>query len=114
MPVSTPVQGAVDAINDSMGRYAPESLIPDVEGYLEHLPDVIEAYRDAVRGFADKLTQMPVHPDVAEALKDTIPGLDAVADAAREVLAVFKAKHGPDLERHYNPRANERASNVPA
>jgi hypothetical protein len=113
MPASSPVQNAVESIT-SMGKFAPEAVVPDVEGYLEHLADPITALSAALKTFADHLSGMPVHPSVAEAIKNMIPGLSASAEAAGEVFTLFKAKHGPELDQHYNPRPQERAWNVNA
>lgn len=109
--VSTPIQAAVEAIADNLGKYDPQKMVPDVHSYLGHLHEPIEALRDAIRNFAEKLGELPAESAVAEALKDMIPGLDSSVAAAQEVSTLFNTRHAEEIDRHFNPRRHEGAWN---
>lgn len=112
--VSSPqVEQVIEAINDTLGKFSPEKVVPDVEALLENLPKIADALSDAVKKLADRLTdELPVHSDVPEALREMIPAFGTMRDRSDEAYSVFKSRHAQELDQHYNPRAGEKAWNT--
>jgi phosphoglycolate phosphatase-like HAD superfamily hydrolase len=110
---SAPVEAVVEAIGTSLGSFAPESVVPDVEGLLENHHKIYEALTENLKKLAARLDdELPVHSDVAEGLREMIPALNTLGDQANEVYSTFKSRHEQELRQHYEPRANEKAWNT--
>jgi hypothetical protein len=110
---SAPVNQVVEAIGDSLGKFAPESVVPDVEALLENQHRIYEALQENIKKLASRLDdELPVHADVAEGLREMIPAFNSLIDQAGEVYSTFKSRHAQELDQHYNPRPSERAWNA--
>jgi predicted component of type VI protein secretion system len=115
MPASSPVERIIESINDSFGNFNPESVVPEVEGLLEHLPEIFEAFRSNLTKLTGKMEEdLPLNGAVPDAMRELDVPLAGLEDAAREVNTTFRRVHEADLKRHYEPRKVERKWNVDA
>lgn len=110
---SGPVEQVVESINSAFGNFNPESIVPDVEAFLENLGKVYEALADNLKKVAGRMDDdLPVHKDVGEAVREMVSPLGGLSERAADAYDTFKKRHAEDLRQHYNPRPNERAWNV--
>lgn len=110
---SAPVNAVTEAIGSSFGGFNPENVVPDVEALLENQHKIYEALQESIKKIAARIDdELPVHPDVAEGLREMIPALSSLGDQANEVYATFKTRHEQELDQHYNPRPQEKAWNA--
>jgi hypothetical protein len=110
---SGPVEQVVESINSAFGNFNPESIVPDVEAFLENLPKVFDALQENLKKVAGRLDDdLPVHKDVGEAVREMVPPLGGLSERAADAYGTFKNRHEKDLKQHYDPRPNERAWNV--
>jgi hypothetical protein len=115
MAASPEVARIVDAISDAFAGFKPESVVPDVEGFLAHFPEIFDALSDGLKKFSGQVeNDLPIHADVSDAINEMVPRFAGLADAAREVNSTFRSRHEQELDQHYNPRAGEKAWNVNA
>ena len=109
---SAPIEQVIEAINSAFGNFNPESVVPDVEAFLENLPKVFDTLMDGLKKVAGRLDEdLPVHKDVGEALRELIPPLGGLSERAEEAYTTFKNRHAQELDQHYNPRPHEEAWN---
>jgi histone H3/H4 len=111
---SAPIERITESVNDNLGQFTAEKLVPDVEGLLENLPALFsDAFTNALKAAADRMdSDMPVHSDVTEALREMVPVFANLAERATEAYEKFKTVHAEDLKRYHEPRTNEPAANV--
>jgi hypothetical protein len=112
MASSPKVDALTEAISTQVGGFDPESVFPDLDSFLENFYKVFESASANLAKFAARVEDMPVNAAVPEGIKDMIPTLDGLADAAREVFSTFKRRHEQEREQHLNPRPNEKAWNT--
>jgi hypothetical protein len=113
MPASPVIDRIVEAINDGFTGFNPESIVPDVEGLLEHLPDIFEALKSNLTKVTGRIEEdLPVNAAVSDAMREMDVPLAGLEDAAREVNTTFRRVHAKELDQHYDPRPNEKAWNV--
>ena len=114
MPASKSVETLVAAISEAFANFSPESIVPEVQGILEHSPEIFTAIADGWRKLAEKTQEeLPLSNTVSDEMLEMVPQINALADRARSVHITFTGVHHEDLERHYNGRTNEQMWNVP-
>jgi hypothetical protein len=107
-PASPKVQNLVEATDEAFSGFQPERVVPDVEALLAHLPEWFDSIGSNWKKFAEQAQgDLPVHPDVSEAMLDMMPHIQALSEAAGKVNELFRQRHADDLKRHYEPRAGE-------
>lgn len=110
---STAINAVTESIDNNIGSFRTETLIPGVEGFVENLPRLADALDEALNKLAAYLeNERPVHADVTEGLREMRVPIGALRDRASEVYETFKKRHKHDLTRHYEPRTGEPAANV--
>lgn len=114
MPAASPeVSRLVEAINDVFGAFRPEDVVPDVQGFLEHFPEVFDAIGSNWKKFASQVQDdLPINGEVSDAMFDMVPSVTGLSDAAKEVHKTFLRVHEQEIEQHENPRTNEKAWNA--
>jgi hypothetical protein len=112
MAVSAPVNSAVEAIESLFANFKPTHVMNDIDPMLEHLPDVVAALKRGITTMAERLDEQPVHPAVKDALRDLIPLVAGLEDAAKNPHEVFRQRHAQEREQHLNPRAGEKNWNL--
>jgi hypothetical protein len=113
MANSAPITAVTEAVSDAFGNFQPEKIVPDVENFLANLDQVPEAFAAALKKLAGRFEdELPIHPDVTEALREMIPMFNTLAERAREVNATFRSRHEQELNQHHEGRPREDAWNV--
>jgi len=113
MPASPIVERITEAIRDAFKGFAPEKVVPDVDGVMEHLVDIPDALAESLKGLASRLEDdLPIHAAVPEALRDLIPVVEGLRERFAEANTIFRREHEQELKQHYEPRAGEKAWNV--
>lgn len=96
-----------DAIDTAMGGFEPEN-VEDLGSWLEGLPGIYERLSGALTTVADRFVEeFPIHPDVAEHLREMASGAAGQQEYAAEAHGIFRTSHEADLDRLENPRAGE-------
>lgn len=113
MPTSPQVEAVVEAITSHLvSGFNPEKIVPDVENFMADLHRVPEALSDALKKVAAKFeSELPVRAEVADAVREMIPGADAMTEHAAEANTVFRNLHEQELRQHHEPRPGENAWN---
>jgi hypothetical protein len=113
MAASPQVTALVESVNDTLGGFTPEKIVPHVESLLAGLPEVWEAWSEQLKKLASRMEEeLPLDGAVPEAMREMIPHLDRLAEASREANQVFRSRHEQELNQHHNPRAAESAWNT--
>lgn len=101
------VQDLVEAINDIVGGYEPEDPL-ELEQFLRAMPDALAAFGTATARLGERLgADQGVHPSVGEAVTESGTAVAAAAGWLENGVAVLRAHHEHDLERHESPRPGE-------
>lgn len=113
MAASPQVETMIEAITDGFSNFKPEHVVPDLEGFLEHIPDLYVALSTEWKKLSGRVEdELPIDSRVPESMRDMTTVIDGLADSAREVFATFKRAHEQELDQHYNPRPGEAAWNT--
>lgn len=113
MAASPTINKLTEAVNDALGGFHPERLMPDVNDFFAGMPEVFGAWREQVQKVAGRLEDdSPVHGDVTDAMREMIPHLDRLQEAAEEAWRIFQSSHENDRKRYNEPRTNEPQANV--
>lgn len=85
----------------------------DVKGHLDMLHELPLQAAAAIRVLTERLAaDYPIDHQVIDAMQQVYETLLAATGPAEEVAAVFSAVHADDINRHLQPRTNERLWNV--
>lgn len=105
--MSNVVDAVTDAIGHNIGSYEPEN-VDDLGGFLAALPELYEALASSLTRVADRFAdELPVHPDVAEHIRELASQAAGQHEYAGEAYGLFRSRHDDDLERLENPRPGE-------
>lgn len=113
MASSAVINRIVEEINAAFGGFRPERLMPDVENFLENLPEVFKTINEQLQKVSGHMeSDMPVNGAVSDALNEVRPHMDRAAEAAEEAFETFKRVHEDDRKRYHEPRTQEHRANV--
>lgn len=105
---SQQVQNITQAITDVFANFNPEKIVPDFENFISDLHLVPEALAEALKKFAARIeSEWPVNNQVADAVREMVPGAIQMGEAAGEANTQFRSLHQQELEQHHNPRTGE-------
>ena len=113
MANSAPITAITEAVGDSLAKFQPESMVPEVEDFFSSLDQMPEAIAEALKKLAQRFEdEFPLNPAVPEALREMIPLFNSAAERAREANSTFRTKHEQELNQHHEGRPQEQAWNV--
>jgi hypothetical protein len=101
------LDGAIEAIHDSIGNFHPEN-VDELQAWFQELPEVFtelgSALETASGRFAD---EYPIANAVSDHMSELAGTTSGLSDHAGATYEVFRQAHEADLQRIEEPRPNE-------
>jgi hypothetical protein len=109
---SSPVGAAAEAIRDNIGGFNPANAT-QLDNFLLELPQLFEETAKALADLASRFeSELPIHPSVAEHIKELAAVSGGAAEYAEEGYALHRTAHDRELDRIENPRPHEEVWDV--
>lgn len=107
-------QAVVDTFTEAIGGWQPpdEGAYEEFEQFFASWQEMFEQLGQTVTSLAERFrdeTPLETAPDY---LEDVAAGLAAMGEAGGEVYQSWRTGNAADIDRHENPRPNERQLNV--
>jgi hypothetical protein len=103
----SPIQEAAEAVTAGFAGFEPQNAT-DLRTMFSDFPDFYGELARGVGILADKFDgELPVHPSVAEGIREMVATLAGLRDHADELNGMFKQAHEKELQRLDEPRPQE-------
>lgn len=104
---ASPLGPLTEDISTGFDKFQPEGAA-DMIGFFQELPEVWEALAGALGSLAGRMEdEMPLHPAMAEAIREMAGTVAGLRDAAQETNGQFRSLHSKEIERVEEPRIEE-------
>ena len=110
--MASPLAGVTEDVIQGFGNFKPEGP-QDMIDFFRQLPEFWEGVADALSGLASRMEdEMPLHPSLAEQIREAAGTAAGLRDAAQETHAAFRQLHKKEIARAEEPRQGETAWDV--
>lgn len=107
-------EAAVEAFREAIGGWQPpdEGAYDEYEQFFASWQEMFEQMSEVVAGLGDRFRDETPLETAPEYLHEVAGGLTAMGEAGSELYESWRTGNAADIDRHENPRPNEKQLNV--
>jgi hypothetical protein len=108
----SPITTLTEDTTSGFSNFKPVSA-RDMIDFFKELPDFWEALAGSLGSLSGRMSdEMPLHPALAESVREMAGTVAGLRDAADEMNSLFRTAHEKEIQRHEEPRPGEEAWDV--